>query len=354
MNKNQTYLTNNSSYIVYIDILKIISSLAVVFIHVISILWYSLDPNSKNWNYLNIFDTFSRWCVPCFIMITGLLLLDENRNINIKKIFNKYIKKILFILIFWLIIYSIINMWNNESFSLKNFFINLIYEHYHLWYLYVLIGLYLITPILRTFITKENKKIIEYFLILWFIYNFIHYLSLLPHMQLLSTLISKFDFNFILGYTGYFILGFYLNNFEIKKFFKYAIYLLGLLSALCIFFTTKFFIINYPDLKQISYDYLSIFVCIFSTSIFILIKQIFTNIKINQKYHKILHTLNIRTFGIYLIHPIFIILINKYKIDISNYNTLFSIPITTLLIYLLSFLFTTIISKIPLINKWVI
>lgn len=247
--KNNTYV-KTSPYVIYADILKILASLSVVFIHVVSTLWYTLDPHLKSWAYLNFADTISRWCVPAFIMVSGLLLLNPKKEISFKNLFFKYIAKIFILLLFWIIFYAFINIWYVNDFSIKLFFNYIVNSQYHLWYLYILLGLYIITPILKKIIKEENKFIIEYFLVLWFIYNFLNYISQLPNFSNLSIIFSKFDFNFITGYIGYYILGYYLHTYSIKKIYRIILYILGLLSIIGIYFSTKFFIINYPNLKR--------------------------------------------------------------------------------------------------------
>lgn len=89
---------------------------------------------------LNIYGSISRWAVPIFVMITGMLLLSPEKNISIQTIFSKYIKRIFIILVFWVIIYALVTqMVSSDEFDIKILANKIINSHYHLWYLYTLI-----------------------------------------------------------------------------------------------------------------------------------------------------------------------------------------------------------------------
>ena len=102
--------------------------------------------------------------IPCFLMITGCLLLDPKKDINFNKI-KKYLIRIIGALaIFGFTFCFIENIFNHGFNNIPNLlyksFINLITGNSwsHMWYLYMLIGIYIITPILRTFVKNTNYK----------------------------------------------------------------------------------------------------------------------------------------------------------------------------------------------------
>ena len=68
----------------YLDLLRIIAISAVVMIHVSAS--YVTNANSLlDFTVGNIFDSVSRLGVPLFLMISGALILDENKEFNCKK-----------------------------------------------------------------------------------------------------------------------------------------------------------------------------------------------------------------------------------------------------------------------------
>lgn len=88
------------------------------------------------------------WAVPCFLMITGALLLDENKNLTGKKIF-KYTRRMVISLLVFTLLFQILDY--STGFR-KTLFTGWLYRLFtgqswaHMWYLYLMIGLYLMMP----------------------------------------------------------------------------------------------------------------------------------------------------------------------------------------------------------------
>lgn len=120
------------------------------------------------WNMMNFYDSISRWGVPILVMISGSLFLS--RDISLERLYKKNILKLVIVFIIWSLCYSsIFNI--IVSYSLKNFISAFIKGHYHLWFLYMIIGLYMITPFLRKII--EDERMTRYFLLLAFVFSVI-------------------------------------------------------------------------------------------------------------------------------------------------------------------------------------
>jgi surface polysaccharide O-acyltransferase-like enzyme len=86
-------------------------------------------------------------------MISGAFFLDPNKNIQMKKLFQKYILRLIIAYIFWSFFYAVeVFILSNEVLSLtslKMIIKETITSHYHLEFLPMIIGLYLLVPILR-------------------------------------------------------------------------------------------------------------------------------------------------------------------------------------------------------------
>ena len=108
MENRKALVTVSKNRIIYLDILRILATFAVIIIHVCSQNWNKVAPSSYEWNVFNFFSGISRWAVPIFVMISGTLFLDNRRNINIKKLYTKNILRIITAFIFWSLFYTII------------------------------------------------------------------------------------------------------------------------------------------------------------------------------------------------------------------------------------------------------
>ena len=156
---SMSYKRNHS-----LDIARMVATLTVVMIHCSATFVANYKQYTSEFIFGNLFDSISRIGVPLFLMISGSLFLDEHREVTLKGIFIKNIKSIAIITIIWAIIYSsvynvIFPLLTSETINAKGFLNGIVKGHNHMWYLYMIIGLYMITPFLKKFVCKENKGI---------------------------------------------------------------------------------------------------------------------------------------------------------------------------------------------------
>lgn len=335
--------------ILYFDLLKIISSFMVVLIHVVSRFWYGLGFKTIDYIILTSLNSIARFCVPIYFMISGALFLNEDKEMSIKTLFKKYIPRILFIYIVWNMLYNTINLYTNNTIlnfeTISRTFIQTLLGNgtYQFGFLTTLLGFYLCVPVLRLICKRQNKKELKYLLLIMFIFITIKEITYL-------TVGNLYKFSYIIlfsNYIFYFILGYYLNTFEITKKKKNIIYSLGIVALIFTIFATLHRSITIGYHAQEYLDYLSFNICIYSAAVFLLFKNIFnkkTSNKIIYKFAQIY-------FGIYLIHGLILgILIKLGSLDLNIPITLIVI-INTLTTYSISILISFIISKIPIIRK---
>lgn len=342
---------NNRERNSFLDITRIIAVLAVVMIHVSAELVISFDASSPEFMWGNIFDSISRIGVPLFVMISGSLMLDENKTISIKNIFFKNIKTTVYLLFFWSALYcGVYNITfpliKGETISFSNVIYSFAMGYYHMWYLYMIIGLYLITPFLRKFVKKENKQLIILFITIALITRFslplLNGLSLIwGKVAYLVAFIEKFNIGFFGDYITYYIIGWYLTHIEIKK--KWRFYCLGIIALLA-----NILYVQITKDYNNGYSNANILVLLYSIAVFMAINSSL-KCEINDKIKKILETLSRLSFGVYIVHPLFQTFVSRRLI----YNQK---PLLYLLFYfgtvtVFSFIFCFIISKLPGIKK---
>ena len=149
---------------IYFDYLRILAILCVIMIHVVGVNWFTTPIYSTNWKILNIYDSIARFSVPIFVMISGALFLNKEKEISIKKLYSKNILRLVVTLLFWSLMYSIYaNIIIAKTISLsilKLTYLDFINSHYTLWFITMLIGLYMAIPIFKKIC--EDKKIEEF------------------------------------------------------------------------------------------------------------------------------------------------------------------------------------------------
>ncbi|WII37168.1 acyltransferase [Paenibacillus thiaminolyticus] len=311
-----------------------------------------------NWWIENIFNSLTRWCVPVFFMVSGMFMLDSDKDEGLKLFFFKRTKKVLVPFMIWGIFYELIKTkYTGIPYSfdgmVKDFMGGTIYWHF--WFLYVIIGLYILTPIVKHFVVRANKKLLLYTIGVWFIG-----VSILPLLE--NILNINFDpstnFSVIGGYLGYFILGYFLNRYEISMWSKVIVYFGAILSLVSTAFLTYLVTLkNGGNLNAFFYDYLSITVVLPSTAIFIIIKSIKWDylLKDREGLKTSIKLISHASFGIYLVHFVFIneLALSSISIFHIQSNSLLRVPVMDLSVFILSFITVFILSRIPYIGKYI-
>ena len=235
--------TNNR--ILYYDYLRILATFAVIILHVAAQNLRKVEIGSFPWDVFNFTDSAVRWCVPIFVMISGALFLDNNKPLSIKKLYTKNILRIIIAFLFWSAIYATYNVLDGKT--LRDGILFFVKGHYHLWFMFMIAGLYVIVPLLRKI--TASKSATQYFIVVGFIFSFliprtINLLQVLeiPHTtDLLKSISDAFNnvyFNFTSGFVIYFVLGYYLSHYQIKKSLRIVSYLVGILAYLFTAFFT--------------------------------------------------------------------------------------------------------------------
>lgn len=349
-----------SERLLYPDFLRIIAAFAVVLIHAISNFWYITKPQNSEWLYLEIADSLLRFSVPIFVMISGLFMLDPNRPKPLKDLYTKNIFKIFTAYVFWSCIYVVFNFFFSEIYDkysgitlIKVLIKNIAYGgDYHLWYLPMLLGLYIATPIFRKIV--ENKNLLQYFLLLWFVFTLcVNFCKGLQPLEKISNLFAIFKFPIALEYSGYYCLGYYLHNLKISKKQTYLSYILGALSLIVINFLTIYFSANQNIGIITFFDYLSPFTAFYTIGIFIFFKNIFEKKTFSQKTANFITKASKYTFGSYLSH----LLLNRLYFKLFSQT---GIPIildtflASIVVFIISMALSAAINKIPFLNKYIV
>lgn len=146
-----------------ISILRLSACLLVVFLHA------SLDTVSQlgpHWWAGNVFDSFSRVCVPLFLMISGATLLGRSEPLI--DFLKKRIVRIVLPLIFWSLFYL---EWLSRNGTHTAGWFRAILSGpviFHMWYLYAILGIYALVPLLRRFYQNSTRAEQIWVLTVWF------------------------------------------------------------------------------------------------------------------------------------------------------------------------------------------
>lgn len=339
------------------DILRILSACAVVMIHISVDFLKTLDGGPNGLFLANLLNGLSRFAVPVFVMISGALMLDENKIISSGKML-KTTLNMLCLLFSWSFVYAISYdlikpILFHEEISVYAFLNTFFNGHYHMWYIYMLLGLYTITPLLRLLIKKENVTLVQYYLalsvLICFVFPFINHVlnHFLPHKDMLASFIDNFRLDYFSEYVVYYILGWYITHVGIQKKHRKFVYLMGIAGLVLTVIGTQIHLYtNKWDYfsKNFSINVFGYGVAVFTWVYYLMQTK---NISLEKNWLK----LSNYTFGVYLIHCYFLFFFKKLTEGID----LVSIKILLIFIpsVILSFLIVSIIDKLPFLKKLV-
>lgn len=316
-----------------IDFLRILACVMVITIHISSPFVSNFTEGDKiEFIIGSLYNSFSRAAVPIFVMISGRYALSNEKN-KYKKYYLKILKKVYIPTAIWTIIYSFARYYY-QNIPIKGIVNSILggTPYYHLWYLYMMIGIYLLVPILIRVKNKIGEKnffklgvlliFVSFFVVLFREFFLVASTGILRYYWKINQL--KF-----INYLGYFILGYSLKNLKID-FSKIG--LITLILGIILFLLVQFF----PRKWELIYENNNIGVVLYSIFLYLTFQQL------NIKKNKFLN-LSKYTFGIYLVHPLVLMLDIKI---INNIPGIIKIPVKIVIVFVTSLLLTVVFDVI--------
>ena len=346
-------MSSSNNRIIEFDVLRIVAAFAVVLLHT-SAQRFDICYPSVEWDARNIYDSLVRWAVPIFVMISGALFLDPQKKIDIKILYSEKVTHVALIFIFWSFVYGVYSGIGEKG--LISLARRIVQGPPHFWFIKMLIGLYITVPILRVIVV--DKKLERYFICLSLVTAFF-IPTLFPFIGYISDVAKGFAEDFYegfgikiaLGHVGYFVLGHYLANNNIKETVKRIIYILGILSVFAVSSLTFLASSRVGTPYLFFYGNINVFTLFEAVALFIVIKDK----KIAPKYYPVLISASKLSLGIYIIHPLVMNVLFDYgNIDSASLNPIYFIPLFALMVFIISYCASFVLIRIPIIKKFLI
>ena len=190
--------------------------MAIIVLHAFTMYSMYYKDTAKTSSYIlsNVIVYMMMWAVPCFVMVTGALLLDPDKEIPLKKLYGRYILRIAVVLVVFTFIFTLCDaiydaVHDDVAISAIDVVKDALLKLYrgggwsHLWYLYLLLGLYALLPAFRGVVKGLDAKALIYIMVIYAVFN-----SVLPMLNKLTetktgfyiTTNSIFPFYLIMGY----------------------------------------------------------------------------------------------------------------------------------------------------------
>ena len=347
-----------SKRIFYFDALRAMAILCVVLLHVTchlkELMNYSIVTiHSFSGAFVLFSINFFTIGVSLFLLLSGALLLG--RDSSIKDFLSKRLPRIIKPFVFWSAVFTILLVAVSFIFTGVNFVSDFsIYGILKLfwdtlmckapgsavyWYFWMMFGVYLIMPILNKWVKHSDLSELEYFLALWLISIFFDYTLMQPCPVKLSYFTSP---------AGLVVLGYYLRNTDRKLFNSLSASVAVIIISTLVMFVYSYF---YADSVSFSFHRYSILVVFEAIGVFCLFKNSSYMDNPNETVRKIITSISVCSYGIYLIHSQSIMAVRKlFHISLNftlEYIVLFAVG------FFMSWFIIYILSKIPILKDYV-
>lgn len=355
-------LINEKSYNFPADIIRVIAIFGVLAIHTANTVYARIDyVGGMSWWVANLIDSFSRASIPLFIMLSGYFVLSKNESFS--KTLLRVTYKIFIPLVFWTAFYV---FWNSVGTHrpflaiLQIIFSSVIAGGgYHLYFLGILVGLYLLSPVFRILLrstTRFNQIIlISFFLCISFSATLYQYFFLKECIP--NTIITLW-----IPYAGFFLIGYILGALDGKHNKIYvSIYFISLVSTAVLNYYHYYLLIyggqtvaslnNCTTYYSDSYTSINVITMSISAFAFLIyypfkwIKSIFIQ--------KFIYSFARASFGIYLVHLFLIQIIENnfhFTIEQTGMPLIPFVFAKWLTILVLSYIITFIGMKTPVVK----
>lgn len=260
-----------------------------------------------------VYNSISRFAVPCFIMLSGAFILDNKKNAEYKSFYTKSFAKIGVPTIVFSLLYILYRI--PVGLIDKDKGITLLKDilsgapMYHMWYLYMLIGIYALAPVVIRFKESITEK-------MFYRVSFVFLI-----LAGISWWTSKVQLNWDIG-RSFEYLGYFMSGYCIRKIFSgksnnrkaFTFILAGIFIEICAAGVEYKRIMNGIPKADVKYSIVGPY-SPFIVPASILIFLGFTLLKVNRNYADISKS----TFYIYLIHAgIWHFIYNIFKVVLGR------------------------------------
>lgn len=340
-----------------LDILRVLACYLVIHQHA-SEFFYIGDGGSvvkgDNTFYIGIITSIARISVPLFVMISGYFLLPMKGTTY--EFFRKRFTRVLYPFIIWCILYAFYFMaYRGDSLgqaltNITHIPINYGVEIGHLWYIYMLIGLYLIIPIISPWLSSCTKKEIQCFLAIWTFTTFLPYIHLIYTYVLGECFWNPTPaFYYFNGFIGYLVLGFYIKKYGALS-MPYAVILsiIGY-SVTAAVYCSRIETTSFVWDLELSWNFCTINVAMLTYGFF----SIFMKIKASGEswLGHFIQDISINSYGIYLAHIMILNIVYKTLSPLFD-TTLIAVPVIAVCTFLCVYIVIKALSKTPYSKYW--
>lgn len=334
-----------------LDLLRVIAILGVLTVHSTN-----LDEPIASAPFLVhvLYGSLVRGSVPLFFACSGALLLSPQRELSTKRVWQHHIVKILVPMYVWAMLYKIVNLVRGDILNVGTLVQSvkevLFFKHVlHFYYLHIILLVYAMVPITRILTKNVTKKQLQYCLFIWFLLGILY--PTVYHIwpfSILEGIPTQWRLTLSYAAIGYGLLGDYLYRYPLSK--RTGIFSI-LIGYLFTFSTTVGMSIYRGEACDWFYEGASFGPFLLTVGIFTLcLHAKFDPAAAKTKW---ISWLSKASFCVFLIH-LFILFDLRAALYSSGIPIFLAIPLNVVLLFAICAAAYAVLSKIPVVNRWLV
>jgi surface polysaccharide O-acyltransferase-like enzyme len=344
------------------DLLRILACYMVIQIHTGEFYYIGNDGaviNSPAAHIVGWFNSLFRACVPLFVMLSGYYLFPITDTTTF---FKRRMSRVAIPFVLWCVLYAFYyflmgsNDLKTTLLNIPKIALNYGVEIGHLWFVYMLLGLYLFAPLISHWVQSCARKNMELYLLLWAL------ALMLPYIHLIVPAVWGECFwnhtpmlYYFSGFLGYVILANYIKRFHNEP--KFWNYWLGAGLIIVGYAITAYGFLHLLPIEkrnstlELTWGFETINIAMMAAGFFL----IFKNIPMPHRPSRVVifvSNLSSKTYGIYLAHIIVLNVVHHW-LEPQLESAALKLPLIALITYIITFCAITLISYLPR-SKWLV
>lgn len=340
-----------------LDLLRVVACYLVMHQHA-SEFYYVTQTGAvvqnQNTFWIGIITSLGRISVPLFVMISGFFLLPMKDTTPV--FFRKRMTRVLYPFLFWCVGYAVFFMFyrgdtlSQMGLNILQIPVNFGVDVGHLWYIYMLIGLYTLVPVLSPWLRSCSKKELQFYLWIW------AFTTLLPYIHLLFPGICGECFwnptpmlYYFTGFVGYLLLGYYIKAYGSLSVAKSLLLVVVGYAVTASVYCSRIYQVTHVSDLELSWSFCSLNVVMMTYGVFSLFKAI--NCSRENAVTRWISDVSAKSYGMYLAH---IMVLDLYFLFFGHTfsTTLVSVPLLAVLTFFTIYLVIKLLSYLPKSKYW--
>lgn len=347
MHTNQLLKTDR---VVFLDYLRVIACFMVILVHSCEFFFINGDSigirTISDGFWVSVIDSAFRAAVPLFVMASAYLLLPLKDDAS--RFFKRRFVRVVIPFAVWSLLYAVLPYtWGEITLdtvydNLTHLLVNFNMASGHLWFVYMLIGLYLFMPILSPWLSSTSKKMEQAFLGIWFVTTFWHYAKLFGGDFYGECYWNEFhSFWYFSGFIGYLVLAHYVRKYidwSLRKSLIVggSLFVVGYLFTAIVYYHNTLTATKLQEL-ELSWRFNSFNVVFMTLGVFLMMKKITFQ---KGTFYAAIKEISRLSYGIYLMH--IFLLGFSYRL-LEGY---FSTPVTIVMVGTTTFVSCCVLAKV--------